>query len=116
MQGTNWKCECGSELTYVTEPMWPADMGEMPLKLVEDSIVQAGRTVPRGIGLGWDGIHPSVLAGVSDFLLRWIACILVQAEKSGKWHQSVNLVVIVLLPKGDGAYRPIGLLPWLPRL
>ena len=26
------------------------------------------------------------------------------------------MVVIVLLPKGDGTYRPIGLLPWMPRL
>ena len=28
----------------------------------------------------------------------------------------VGTVIIVLIPKGDGTFRPIGLLPWMPRL
>ena len=74
----------GSNLTCVAEPEWPADMGEMPPRLLEDALIQAGLTFPRGLGLGWDGIHPRMLSRVSDFLLRWIACVLVQREKSGR--------------------------------
>jgi hypothetical protein len=39
-----------------------------------------------------------------------------EAERAGGWHKQVGAVVIVLIPKGDGTYRPIGLLPWMPRL
>ena len=39
-----------------------------------------------------------------------------EAERAGGWHMQVGTVVIVLIPKGDGTYRPIGLLPWMPRL
>ena len=39
-----------------------------------------------------------------------------EAEKSGAWHKQVGAVIIVLIPKGDGTYRPIGLIPWMPRL
>jgi hypothetical protein len=34
----------------------------------------------------------------------------------GNWPLAVRLVVIVLLPKLDGGFRPIGLLPLLPRI
>ena len=53
---------------------------------------------------------------MSPFLLRWIACILLKCESTGRWHEGVNVVIIVLLPKGNGNYRPIGLLPWITRL
>ena len=56
------------------------------------------------------------MSRVSDFLLKWIACILVLSEKRGGWDPAVGLTVIVLLPKGDGSYRPVGLLPWLPNV
>ena len=39
-----------------------------------------------------------------------------EAEIAGAWHLRVGAIVIVLIPKGDGTYRPIGLLPWMPRL
>ena len=60
--------------------------------------------------------HPRVLSRVSDFLLRWLALILWRCEQTGSWPKAVYYVVIVLLPKGDGTFRPIGLIPWLPRL
>ena len=41
---------------------------------------------------------------------------MLEAERSGRWQDGVGLVIIVLIPKGDGTYRPIGLMPWLPRL
>ena len=115
-QATAWRCEWGSNLTCIEEPQWPEDIGCMPEVLLNDSIVQAALTFPKGTGLGWDGVHPRVLTRVSPFLLRWIARVMAHCEKTGRWHKQVNVVIIVLLPKGDGTYRPIGLLPWLPRL
>ena len=116
IQATAWRCEWGSNLTCVEEPQWPEDMGSMPELLLNDSILQAALTFPVGTGLGWDGIHPSVLLRVSPFLLRWIALVMWRCEETGMWHRQVNGVIIVLLPKGDGTYRPIGLLPWMPRV
>ena len=42
--------------------------------------------------------------------------LLLKCERMGLWPQQVGVVVIVLLPKGDGTFRPIGLLPHLPRV
>ena len=69
-----------------------------------------------GAGLGWDGVHPRALLRLpNDHLRRWMALML-KCERLGIWPQQVGVVVIVLLPKGDGAFRPIGLLPFLPRV
>ena len=42
--------------------------------------------------------------------------ILWQCEKEGVWPEDIDLVLIALLPKRDGDYRPIGLLPTMPRI
>ena len=34
----------------------------------------------------------------------------------GRWPEAAEFVLIPLLPKGEGGYRAIGLLPFLPRL
>ena len=41
---------------------------------------------------------------------------LLHCEKTGKWPEQVRVCIIVLLPKADGGYRPIGLLPWSVRV
>ena len=38
------------------------------------------------------------------------------AERLGGWPSIINLVLIVLLPKGTGGFRPIGLFPTLIRI
>ena len=38
-----------------------------------------------------------------------------RCERDGEWPEVVKLVIIVLTPKSDGGFRPIGLLPLLPR-
>ena len=53
---------------------------------------------------------------VSKELLQWLVLILKHAERTGQWQKAVELIIIVLLPKPDGGFRPIGLLPLLPRL
>ena len=116
LQAEAWHSEWGSELARVQEPTWPSDIGLFPPRLVEDAILEAAMTFPIGTGLGWDGLHPRCLARVSRSTVRWIACVMQEAENSGVWRKGTGPVIIVLIPKGDGAYRPIGLIPLMPRL
>ena len=37
-------------------------------------------------------------------------------EREGTWPVRVGVVVVVLLPKAEGGYRPIGLIPHMPRV
>ena len=36
-----------------------------------------------------------------------------QCERTGDWPAAVGMIIIVMIPKNDGDYRPIGLLPWI---
>ena len=110
--GKQWGC--GRE--EHEELQWPQDMGEAPPELWTDAVLEAAMTFPADTGLGWDGLHPRCLNRLSKELLNWLVLILKQAEKSGRWQEAVELIIIVLLPKPDGGFRPIGLLPLLPRL
>ena len=47
-----------------------------------------------------------------DLLVR----VMLKCEEDGEWPEAIALVIIALLPKTDGGYRPIGLMPFLPRL
>merc|ERR1712086_932020 len=70
---------------------------------------------PNNTGLGWDGIHPRALLRLpDDVLYRWMALML-KCERLGVWPDSIGVVVIVLLAKADGGWRPIGLIPHLVR-
>ena len=42
--------------------------------------------------------------------------VLHNVETTGRWLEAAELVLIALLPKAEGGYRAIGLLPFLPRL
>ena len=37
-------------------------------------------------------------------------------ESAGRWPSAVQMVIIVLLAKADGGFRPIGLIPAIPRI
>ena len=39
-----------------------------------------------------------------------------RCEAAGHWPKVIELVIICLLPKPDGGFRPIGLLPVMPRI
>ena len=91
-------------------------MGDAPPELWVEAVLEAAMTFPIDTGLGWDGIHPRCLNRVSKELMAWLVLILKHAEATGGWQAAVELVIIVLLPKPDGGFRPIGLLPMLPRL
>ena len=95
---------------------WPSDMGEdLPAILVEEPL-EAARTFPVETGLGWDQWHPMVITRLSHSTLLLLVTILMQCEQTGDWPAGVALVLIALLPKPDGGFRPIGLLPTPLRL
>ena len=73
-------------------------------------------TFPAATGLSWDALHPRALCRLSDKTLARIIAILARAERTGQWPEAVRLLVIVLFPKSDGGFRPIGLIPWMPRI
>ena len=42
--------------------------------------------------------------------------LLAMAERMGRWHSLIGVVMVVLLPKSDGGRRPIGLFPSIIRI
>ena len=112
----DWGRQWGCERDDIEDTKWPDDLGEAPPQLWVEAVLDAAMTFPVDTGLGWDGVHPRCLGRLSSELLDWLVLILRHAEKTGEWQAAVELIIIVLLPKSDGGFRPIGLLPLLPRL
>ena len=79
-------------------------------------MLDAANTFSRDIVLGWDQLHPRTLNRLSHGVLIWICAVLHNAETTGRWPEAGELVLIALLPKAEGGFRAIGLLPFLPRL
>ncbi len=69
-----------------------------------------------GTAATYDGFHPRHFFLLSDAALDSLAAILEMVEILGAWPSQVDLVVMPLLPKPRGGYRPIGLLPGIYRL
>ena len=98
------------------EPDWGCGVAEAPPELLLVTFKAMLATFPCGTGLGWDDLHPRALLRLPDEVLEAIIAILRRCEREGSWPLAVRLVVVVLLPKSDGGFRPIGLLPLLPRI
>ncbi len=93
---------------------WPAAFGaRMPDPTVA-LVMAAAFTIPEGTGLGWDNVHPRAIARLPVALVEALIRILLAAELLGQWPRPLALVVIALLAKDDGGFRPIGLFPaWI---
>ena len=98
------------------ELRWPDDMGDDLPRIVVEELLEAARTFPTETGLGWDQWHPRVIERLSHSTLLLLVMILMECERTGVWPAGIALVLIALLPKPDGGFRPIGLLPTPPRL
>ena len=68
-------------------------------------------TFPADTGLGADNMAPIAFTRLSDEAIVALADLLVAFEQHGDCPETLDLVLIVLLPKGEGGYRPIGLFP-----
>lgn len=95
---------------------WPDDMGDDLPTIMAEELLEACRTFPTETGLGWDQWHPRVIERLSHSTLLLLVAILMECGKTGEWPAGVALVLIALLPKADGGFRPIGPLPTPPRI
>ena len=87
-----------------------------PPPLVLEHFSRARLTFPVGTGLGWDALHPRALTRLPVGILEAAMQLLMLCEAAGRWPRAVQLVIIVFLAKVDGGFRPIGLIPALPRI
>ena len=99
------------------EPDWAEFNSEGdPIPVSVPEFRGALMTFPAGSGLGWDGIHPRARDRLDDTTIQLLISLLMTCERLGKWPMAIQLVIVVLLLKTDGGWRPIGLLPFLPRI
>ena len=91
-------------------PEVPTDMEHLEA-LLPEAIRAAAATFPPGTGLGADHVAPRAVLRLSPAALVALAALFVAFEAQGTWCEVLDLVLIVLLPKPDGGFRPIGLSP-----
>ena len=91
----------------ITEPLPP-----ISLKKFRDALF----SFPAGTGLGWDALHPRAMLRLPDELLRRWIDLFEECEAAGSWPEQIGVVIVVLIPKPEGGFRPIGLLPNPPRI
>ncbi len=95
---------------------WPADLGAPPQRPSVAHLRAALRSFPQATGLAWDSWHPRSLLRLSDERLGQFLDLLMEAEARGCWPPELGFVSVVLLPKPEGGFRPIGLFPWAVRI
>ena len=109
-----------AELWEASSAYCQPDLAEADAETLEPltaaDILRAAKSFPAGTGVGADAISPRALARLPPTLLQELASLLMLAEDTGDWSTAISLVLIVLLPKEGGGYRPIGLFPTLIRV
>ena len=114
-EASEWAKQWAVDEPY-SPPCFPPELlCGLPL-VTPQQLREAASTFPVATGLGCDNFSPRAIGRLSDRMLFALAAIFAAAEKLGAWPDLVNLVLIVLLPKPDGGFRPIGLFPMLVRL
>ena len=101
--GELWLTECEYK-----QPMFELQR-DMFIDLAPDLIPLAAATFPGDTGLGEDNVAPRALQRLSPEALAALAALFMAFERLGDWPTLLNL--IVLLPKAEGGFRPIGLFP-----
>lgn len=110
-----WHGQWGKGLEI--EPLkWPGEMGKELPRILKEKLVEAARTFPNHTGLGWDMLHPKRIERLSDETMKLLVMVQRKWEEERERPNAVALVIIALLPKTDGGFRPVGLMPFLPRL
>ncbi len=84
--------------------------------LMPNAVAIAANSFPIGTGLGVDNIAPRALSRLSHQALVALVALFMAFECKGDWCEVLNLVLIVLLPKSAGGFRPIGLFPTIIRI
>ena len=84
---------------------------DMLKELLPEAIRIAAKTFLAGTGLGHDHISPRAFLRLSVHAIVSLAKLFMAFERRGSWAEVLDRVLIVLLPKTDGGFRPIGLFP-----
>ncbi len=99
------------------KPQWPDDVGGVVMERPTVHQLRAAlRSFPTGTALAWDALHPRALLRLGDARLEELIDLMIKAEADGEWPEEIGTVSIVLLPKPDGGWRPIGLFPAMVRV
>ncbi len=110
--GEHWAVRQG-----LPKPQWPDGIGDVQLERPTVQQLRAAlKSFPAGTALAWDALHPRALLRLGDARLEELIDVLVKAEVDGEWPEEIGTVSIVLLPKPDGGWRPIGLFPAVVRV
>ena len=109
-QANDW-AEIWQEEASYCEPDFGDLAGEQLAPLWPWAIIEAVSTFPVGTGLGADNVAPRALRRLSEAAIEALIALFLAFEAAGSWAAALNLVLIVLLPKGEGAFRTIGLFP-----
>lgn len=108
--GAEWLCGAAYELP------WPLDVGAALPPVDAHRLTAALQSFPAGSGLGWDKMHPRAWLRFGEAALDSLLCLFALVEREGRWPRNIGHVVIVLLAKAAGGFRPIGLFPSVVRL
>ena len=94
---------------------WPDETEPLP-PIMPTLFKAALFSFANNTGLSWGGMHPRAMLRLPDEVLYGWMALMIQCERCGAWPGRVGCVIVVLLPKADGGFRPIGLIPCLPRV
>ena len=108
-----WLCGDGPRRSGKKHP-WG---GGKPLaRMTVKVLLEAARTFPNGTCYTFDGIHPRHFALLSYKSLLALSMIYETIECLGVMPEDIQHVMIALLAKPKGGFRPIALLPGVTRL
>jgi hypothetical protein len=103
-QANDW-AEIWKEEASYCEPDFGDLSGEQLAPLWPWAIVEAVSTFPVGTGLGADNVAPRALRRLLAAAIKALIALFLAFEAAGSWTKALNLVLIVLLPKGEGGRR-----------
>ena len=109
--GAEWLCDAESYRLP-----WPADLGSALPPLDAVKLDGALRSFSGGVGLGWDKMHPRSWLRLGPSMLLSMLHLFLLVEECGRWPGAIGDVLIVLLAKPAGGFRPIGLFPSIVRV
>jgi len=108
--GEQWLCGHDYQLP------WPDEVAAALPALDLDKLTGAILSFPAKTGLGWDKMHPRAWLRLGPAALASLLHLLTLVELLGRWPAQVGHVMVVLLAKAAGGFRPIGLFPSVIRV
>jgi hypothetical protein len=113
-QADEWGGEWGVGLGLPAAAFPPLTTAPPRMRLHE--LIDAILSFPTGTALGTDRYHPRILLRLSPSLLVALTLLFGLCELLGQWPTVVTDVLIVLLAKPAGGFRPIGIFPTFVRV